>query len=90
MKLEKFGRGTNGTKVVLGDVDIYFSYTTPIAFDSPATGLVVRQNDWNVTTGGHLNAIDNGNKTARISGVDFVAQLEKVGAGLANVLADLG
>ncbi len=48
-----------------GNKRIYFSYKTPIAFFTPRSGLVVRQNDWSVTTGKHLNAIDDGNKANR-------------------------
>lgn len=49
---------------------IYFSYRTPVAFQSRER-LVVRENDWGPTTGKHLNAIDAGNKKARIAGAEF-------------------
>jgi hypothetical protein len=58
-----------------GNKRIYFSYKTPIAFYTPETGRVVRQNDWSTTTGKHLNAIDGGNKGDRLSSKDFEAQL---------------
>lgn len=57
--------------------DVYFRYKTPVAFSTPKTGLVVRVNDWSVTTGKHLNAIDGGNKKMRISGEQFEAMLAK-------------
>lgn len=69
-----FGRGTNATKVSIAGRDVYFSYETPIAFVHPKRGLIVRQNDWSVTTGGHLNAIDGGSREAkktRIPGAEF-------------------
>lgn len=63
--------------VSIGDLDLYFSYETVIAFRSPKTGLVIRKNDWSTTTGKHLNAI-NPNKKERIDGAEFTAQLEKL------------
>jgi hypothetical protein len=51
-------------KTSKGDLDIYFSYKTPIAFRFNGS-LIVRKNDWGTTTGKHLNAIDNGNKKER-------------------------
>lgn len=44
---------------ILG-VDVYFSYTTVVAFRAPDCKLVVHQNDWSKTTGKHLNFIDGG------------------------------
>ena len=64
----------NFTEVTLGDKTVYFSYKTPIAFRGE-NGLVIRENDWNVTTGKHLNWICD-DKTARITGAEFVAALE--------------
>lgn len=65
------GSNTNAYVVSIGDVDIYFSYKTPVAFRTPKSGLVVRQNDWGVTTGKHLNAIDGGRKADRVDGGTF-------------------
>lgn len=59
----------------IGALTIYYSYRTPIAFTAPGIGTVVRRNDWSVTTGKHLNYVDNGRKSDRISGADFEAQL---------------
>lgn len=55
--------------------DVYFSYKTPVAFRTLKHGLVVRENDWSTTTGKHLNAIDGGNKKARVPGEKFEAML---------------
>ena len=71
--------GTNALVFTIGSVDVYFSYKTPVAFRTPQTGLVVRENDWGPTTGKHLNWIDGGKKTDRISGEEFVSLLEKIG-----------
>ncbi len=69
--------GVNALRFVLGDMFIWFSYKTPVAFRTPTTGLVVRKNDWGATTGKHLNWIDGGgsNKRNRISGAGFEQQL---------------
>ena len=61
-----------------GNKRIYFSYKTPIAFYTPKTGLVVRQNDWSVTTGRHLNAIDGDDKAGRIPGEEFERRLSEI------------
>lgn len=63
--------------VSIGQLDFYFSYETVIAFNSPKTGLVIRENDWSTTTGKHLNAI-NENKKIRINGEEFERQLENL------------
>jgi hypothetical protein len=62
----------NFSRVELGDGDlsVYFSYETPIAFNTRATGWVVRENEWGPTTGRHLNYVDDGSST-RVSGVEF-------------------
>lgn len=58
-----------------GHVTVWYSYRTPIAVSSDATGCVVRQNAWGPTTGKHLNAIDDGNKSERVSDEAFEAAL---------------
>lgn len=63
--------------VEIGSLTLYFSYDTVIAFSSPKTGLVIRQNSWGVTTGRHLNAISE-NKKIRINGDEFQKQLESL------------
>lgn len=69
----------NFTEVVLGPVTVYFSYSTPVAFWGP-NGRIVRENDWSVTTGRHLNWIDGGDKRGRIPGWRF---MELLGEALA-------
>ena len=46
----------------------------PFAAWHGATGLVVRENNWGPTTGKHLNAIDGGDKKARLSADAFEAK----------------
>jgi hypothetical protein len=61
----------------VGNMTLYFSYDTVIAFSSPKTGLVIRKNDWSTTTGKHLNAI-NPDKKVRINGEEFEQRLEEL------------
>lgn len=52
------------------DVTYFFSYDTLIAVRYGAQ-TIVRQNDWSVTTGKHLNAIDGGAKSLRVDANAF-------------------
>ena len=67
--------GINTLLVSLGQIDLYYSYRTIVAFRDEL-GLMVRQNDWNVTTGKHLNWIDGGNKKERVTREIFQAALQ--------------
>ena len=60
--------------VDVGNLRLYFSYDTIVAFTSPK-GLRVIQNCWGPTTGKHLNAIDNGDKKSRLSPEQFEQEL---------------
>ncbi len=51
-------------------IDVYFSYDTPVAFNT-GSGLVVCKNYWGTTTGKHLNWIDEGDKKNRIGRKEF-------------------
>jgi len=62
--------------VSIGNLDLYFSYDTVIAFSSKYTGLIIRKNDWSTTTGKHLNAI-NSDHSIRIQGDEFEYMLEE-------------
>ena len=55
----------------------FTSVIKPVAFRTFETGLVVRENDWGLTTGKHLNAIDGGEKSKRVSGDVFEKMLAK-------------
>lgn len=75
------GHTPNYATVEVGDLTLYFSYRTVIAFHTPDTGTVVRVNDWSTTTGKHLNSIDGGSadaKRARVEGSEFVARLNAI------------
>ena len=67
---------SNNTLVTIGDLNLYFSYDTIIAFRI-GNDLVIRKNDFSKTTGKHLNAI-NPDKQIRMSGSEFEEQLNAV------------
>lgn len=67
-------------RIDIGPITIWFSYTTPIAFMVQGRDKVVRQNEWSVSTGRHLNLIDGGSaeaRRARVTGAEFVRRLEE-------------
>jgi len=63
--------GPNFTTVRVGNVLVWFSYTTAIGFQVDGKPRVVRDNRWGPTTGKHLNKIDDGDKKSRVSGEEF-------------------
>jgi hypothetical protein len=76
----------NFTRVVIGDLGLYWSYTTLVAIRFGGEVPVVRRNEWGMTTGRHLNNIDGGSKDAqalRVGEDEFEqavqARLEKAG-----------
>jgi len=54
--LQNYSRGNNATCVTIGDLDLYFSYKTVIAFryEGRALGSV---NEWGSTTVRHMNDV---------------------------------
>lgn len=69
--------GAHCMRVTIGSLTLYFSYQTVVAFEDNM-GLKVTENLWGPTTGKHLNAIDGGNKAARLPSAKFTEELEKV------------
>ena len=67
----------NFTEVTIGDITVWYSYSTPVAFYTSETGKIVRENDWAQTTGRHLNYIDGGNRSARLPSDQWVARLNE-------------
>ena len=63
--------GAHALRVDIGELTVWFSYKTPIAFHKLGHDRVVRVNDWSTTTGKHLNAIDGGDKKSRVSAERF-------------------
>ena len=80
--------GAHSLAFQLGDVTVYFSYETPVAFEAPGHGLVVRENDWGNTTGKHLNWIDGGDHKNRLPGSEFEPLLRKVAGEDPDFLVD--
>ena len=52
------------------NLKVYYSYTTPVAFEIDGV-LKVSENQWSVTTGRHLTWIDGGNKKSRLKREEF-------------------
>ncbi len=69
--MSALGRGNNGKWIEIGELELFVSYNTVIAFRTPKTGLVARENDWSTTTGGHMSAVPGNSKEDRISGSEF-------------------
>ena len=64
--------GPHAVTVTVGEVEIAFSYSTPVGFYSPATGWVISENLWGPTTGKHINALPGGSdKARRVARDDF-------------------
>ncbi len=59
---EKYA-GPSSLHIQIGALGLWYSYDTVVAFYHPSTGRRVRVNAWGPTTGKHLNAIDDGDKT---------------------------
>ncbi len=69
--------GAHSLEVDIGNLTLYFSYDTVIAF-SDGQGRKVSENAWGTTTGKHLNWIDGGDKKSRLPRKQFEAELNKV------------
>lgn len=72
------GRGNNGKHIEIGNIEIFVSYQTVIAYRTPEDGLVARENDWSSTTGQHMAAIPGNYKEDRISGALFDEKFNKM------------
>lgn len=86
-------QNNNLTRVYVGDLILWFSYETIVAFHAPGSSRRVCENVWSQTTGRHLNEIDGGSKeakAARLSHDVFTVALDGIMARLnaTLVLAD--
>lgn len=81
----------NFTKVTLGPLAVWFSYTTPISFSIADSAPCTRVSEWSNTTGRHrqhrlrINACDGGTAAAlaaRVPGPVFKACLDAALDGL--------
>jgi hypothetical protein len=59
--------GSNNAVVNVGNLTLWFSYRTLIAFQVGGQHPIVIQNYWGPTTGKHLNAVDHGDKSGRLN-----------------------
>ena len=75
-QLFSYSTSPSASGVSIGNLDIYFSYTTPIAFKYNGA-LTIRQNGWSTTTGTHLNQI-NRDHSIRIPGGEFEQRLADI------------
>jgi len=75
IKIEYPNRNTKSLTVSVGELTLYFSYETLIAFDCPRYGFWISENVWGTTTGRHLNEI-HPDKTLRVGNFAFNAQVE--------------
>ena len=71
------GRGNKGLAVEIGNLILYFSYDTLVAFKSPENGLVCCDNIWGSTTGNHLNSIEP-DHDKRYDYPSFMAKVEEL------------
>ncbi len=80
----------NLTRVYFGDLVLWFSYETIVAFHAPGSSRVVCENVWTQTTGKHLNEIDGGNKSSRTPRAEFSRLLDETISGLNAALVSAG
>lgn len=71
----KSGDDPNAREVSIGPLRLWFSYNTLVAFylRGVTPTVVCRQNDWSMTTGKHLNAIEP-EHSLRVSEAEFYKQ----------------
>ncbi len=70
-------QSNNLTRVYLGNLVLWFSYETVVAFHVPGQPRVVSENVWSQTTGRHLNEI-SADKSARVPHDEFTRKLGEV------------
>lgn len=68
--------GAHSLLVDLGEIEFYYSYETIVAYKDAKDNLVVSENVWGVTTGKHLNWI-NDNKKQRVNNTEFREMLRR-------------
>lgn len=65
----------NFYEVQMGDLTVWFSYETPIAFKKTNDITYVRQNQWGRTTGKHINMVKANNTCVEVTGEEFEQML---------------
>lgn len=69
--------GENVTQLFIGNLELWFSYKTVVAFKHNGV-LRVSENLWGAITGKHLNWIDGGKKEIRMKRKDFEDELDNM------------
>lgn len=64
------GYGAHTLRVTVGNVTVWFSYQTAVAFQVLGQKMVICENVWTPTTGKHLNMIDP-DKSHRVGHDEF-------------------
>lgn len=87
--LVKLVQGESPTQhtVSIGDLDLYFSYETVVAFETTGLGLIVSENIWSPTTGKHINVIA-GKNYPRSPREKFEEMLKEVLTPIAMAMGD--
>lgn len=71
--------GVNALRLDIGEISLWFSYKTVIAFRDGFDGdVIVSENCWSVVTGKHLNFIDGGSKKSRLKRSEFESKLREM------------
>ena len=70
--------GAHAQRVDIGDLSLWFSYNTIVAFCEPGKLNRMSENVWGTTTGKHINAIDGGNKKDRLKHNVFSDELQEM------------
>ena len=68
--------GAHCLRLDIGNLSVWFSYDTVVAIWDDAK--YVSENAWGPTTGKHLNAIDGGDKKARLPRGIFEAKVAEI------------
>ena len=68
--------GVHTKYIDLKNITLYYSYETIVAYEDIQDGLIVHKNIWGVTTGKHLNWI-NDDHSIRLDSADFDEMLVK-------------
>lgn len=84
--------GLNQTSITLGNITLYFSYETCVAFHLAGAGYFVPVNNWSNTTGKHITQMTgiDSKSDRRMSYAEFSAKLAYVMTAIEiHALADI-
>lgn len=73
--IDTYARGDNNRVVTIGNLKLWFSYNTVIAFEIGDNGTIVSENVFSQTTGEHINAIQS-DKAERFERLEFESRLK--------------